>query len=193
MSSSGCPSDKPSPAEDNITLARSRFYLYLSLTIVGLVLIIVGVFIQNTVAKTALIIIGIIMFLMCVYPAYQYQQQYEKLSGIVGDLYTFPSSDYMLSIGAQCPDGWVPMSDPKNKNRVICVNYNNIPVRRDNHQKCFDEPYGMYQAKSFKKITEWPPKPEDIKSRCNFIMNCGPTNTQPAVWSGLHCDLAGLL
>lgn len=177
------------PTQANVSKLRNNFILYISLCVAGLVMLLAGIFIKNTMLKTGLIIVGVILFLMTVFPAYQYWVSYQAVSALIGTLYKYPDPDYMLAVGAQCPDGWVPERDPHDPKNIRCVNRSNVPVNPSFLGECYDDPTSGARTKTFKKITEWPPEPSDLKTRCNFIQKCGPNASEPAVWTGINCSL----
>lgn len=176
--------------EQQLSQFKNRFYLYFGMTIVGIGLIIGGLFIRNNTAKISLIIIGFLLALFAVFPTYQYYLDYTALDKLIGPALKYPSPEYMLTQGAQCPDGWIVKPHPTDSKKVVCENINNIPVSNRPSQTgfhCYDNEGGAFE-KSFNSITEWPPKATDLAERCNFIQYCGPNANEPAIWTGINCD-----
>jgi hypothetical protein len=98
----------------------------------------------------------------------------------------YPPNDYMLNIGAKCPDMWTNIGYTKvgNVQYVRCRNDANVPLASET---CYTNVSN--KIRQFANIAEWPIKPSDqtttLKSRCDWIKTCGPAPGTRASWTGI--------
>jgi len=102
----------------------------------------------------------------------------------------YPPESYMRTVGNLCPDYWVMQSSSDDGRSHTCVNSFNIPVYNQTNPVCFDmDPTtgNPLNSKSFNNITDFPMKKgqESLKSRCDWIANCGITDGAKGIWSGV--------
>ena len=96
----------------------------------------------------------------------------------------WPPAQYMKNVGGRCPDYYTYMGISGGKD--VCKNTFNIPTENN---KCTKN--NSYSFSTYKK---WPPTGNALKSRCNWMKQCGPSKDIPvASWTGLdqYCDQEG--
>jgi len=135
-----------------------------------------------TVLTTILSIVGIITLLAIAYFFWRRhlhasrQREKQKMR--------FPPEQYMRHVGVFCPDYWI------HTGSGICENKFAIPVANKQNPVCFDS--GSTTRKTFNNLPEFPVKKGDerLKSRCDWIDNCGTSTGAKGLWSGIS-DLCG--
>ena len=102
----------------------------------------------------------------------------------------YPPSDYMLNKGLLCPDWW---DASIQNNQVTCTNNRKLIVNSSGNN-CYSNTGS--NSVTFPLISNWPITSKSeletrLKSRCDWINQCGPTNKTRASWMALNniCSL----
>lgn len=101
----------------------------------------------------------------------------------------WPPNQYMTEEGQRCPSYWKYMS--MEGDNYVCKNNLNIHVNPNppGGFQCYNKSTTKNEA-MFKKIRQFPQEdgPEMdrvLKTRCEWIKNCGPNNNTYASWDGI--------
>lgn len=128
--------------------------------------------------STILSIIGIITLFTIAYFFWRrylhYRVQRQKASE------TYPPEQYMRHVGIFCPDYWTYLGNG------VCENTFNVPIHDPSNASCLDS--GATNKRTFNNISDFPVKKGDLrlKSRCDWIENCGTKRHTKGIWSGVE-------
>ena len=127
------------------------------------------------------IILLVVLILIAFIIYYLVRRKSLSIKGKRTNYQGYPPEDYMVRVGAQCPDYWSSRVEGTN---VVCENTFNIPV--NNKEKCLDK--GSDKTKTFGKINKFPlpSNNSDLRSRCNWIKECGAEKGSFGSWIDLQ-------
>jgi hypothetical protein len=132
-------------------------------------------------------ILGYFMLFIIIFAVLALSVQYymgSKKNKIVLDT-EYPPADYMLNKGLLCPDWW---DASVQNNQVTCTNSRNLVVNSKG-QNCYSG--SGSNSVTFPLITNWPITSKSeletrLKSRCEWIDQCGSTQNTKGSWMALN-------
>ena len=101
-----------------------------------------------------------------------------------GSTIAWPPNKFMRAFGLKCPDSWKYVGQlPTGES--VCVNEYDIAV--NNPGSCYSDQTN--RVATFDPISHWPlshnKRKSDLKSRCDWIKQCGTQPGMKAIWSGV--------